>query len=133
MHINVLTQAVYMYGDFDLLEHAFSNILLNAAKYSPVSSSITIQINRVNDFVTVDFIDEGPGIPEQFMPYLFEPFYRVPGLKAEGLGLGLSIAKNLIDLHRGKIMARNNESQGATFTIEFPYLELPDEIKELSK
>jgi signal transduction histidine kinase len=67
--------------------------------------------------------DDGPGIPEDDLPHLFEPFFRVDrsrSRKTGGYGLGLSICKRIVEAHGGRIQARNNPGRGACFTLTFP-------------
>ena len=118
----------YFFGDFELLEHALSNVLLNAVRYSPAGSKIRLRLRQDGGNVLIDVIDQGPGIPEALLGQIFEKFYRLPGTATGGLGLGLSIAKNLIELHHGRIWVKNNPDQGATFTLAFPASELPERI-----
>jgi two-component system sensor histidine kinase KdpD len=66
------------------------------------------------------------------MPYLFDKFYRLPGTPTGGLGLGLSITKNLVELHNGTIGVVNRPEGGATFTISLPYQEPPAQVQESS-
>ena len=129
--------ALYFFGDFDLLAHALSNILLNAANHSPPHKAITIVAEGNTQELTIAIRDEGAGIPKESLTRIFEKFYRLPGTPTGGLGLGLSIAKNLVELHGGRITTRNNEEGdvqnkaplGATFVIALPYVEPPAQIQ----
>ncbi len=126
--LNLSAGQLYLFGDFKLLEHALSNILLNAANYSPIKSEIVVSVRKLDNNVVIDIADEGPGIPDEFISSIFDKFYRVPGTKPGGLGLGLSITKNMLEIHGVKIKARNNAGGGATFSIVLPYLEPPKQI-----
>jgi two-component system sensor histidine kinase KdpD len=111
---------IYIHGDFGLLEHALAHIVLNAVYYSPQHSSIIIKIEKGIGEILIHVQDHGRGIPNDQLPFIFDKFYRIPGSPTGGLGLGLSIAKNLVELHQGHIEVRNNQSYGTTFTIVLP-------------
>lgn len=122
-----------MEGDFKLLEHALRNLILNAAKYTPKDSKIEVNVNTQKDFIKISVIDEGKGFPPDQSDLLFEKFYRVPGTPAGGLGLGLSIVKNIVELHGGKVaavnrMERENKS-GAIFEMTIPNKMQPETLK----
>lgn len=122
-----------MEGDFKLLEHALRNLILNAVRYTAKETSIKIKINTQKDFIKMAVIDEGKGFPENQGALLFEKFYRVPGTPAGGLGLGLSIVKNIVELHDGKISAFNRTAaenrSGAVFEIQLPNKIQPEALK----
>jgi len=122
--------SLYFYGDYDLLEHAFANLLLNAAKYSPSETTIKVTAGKPSNEFVVSIKDQGPGIPTDLIPHIFEKFYRLPGTPSGGLGLGLSISKNLIELHGGKIEVENLPKGGAAFSVILPYHEPPSIIQE---
>jgi signal transduction histidine kinase len=107
-------------GDGMRLSQVFENLFSNAVKYSP-GSRIDISISQVEDRLRVAFRDYGPGIPEEFIPFIFERFYRVPGERSvTGTGLGLYICKQIILAHHGKIWAESILDEGTTFIIELP-------------
>lgn len=126
--LDLPSESIYFFGDFELLEHALSNILLNAANYSVEGSPVTVSVRRSDDQISLEVSDMGNGIPEEFISSIFDKFYRVPGTKSGGLGLGLSITKNLLEIHGGEIRARNNNDGGATFSIILPYIEPPEQV-----
>jgi two-component system, OmpR family, sensor histidine kinase KdpD len=113
--------------DFRLLEHVLSNILINAAQYSPPQSPIRISANATADNLLVTIEDNGPGVGEKHLEKIFEKFYRVPGTPAGGTGLGLSIAKSIVELHNGLIRAESGTESGTTFVISLP-LGCPPEL-----
>ena len=107
-------------GDGVRLAQVFDNLFTNAIKYAP-GAPIVILLNQVDDNVLISFIDQGPGIPQEALPLIFERFYRVRGEKTvTGTGLGLYICKQIIQSHRGKIWAESIPGQGTTFFIELP-------------
>jgi signal transduction histidine kinase len=108
-----------IHGDSVRLSQVFENLFVNAMKYAP-GSPLTIHMGRVKNSVRITFADKGPGIPEGYLPFIFERFYRVPGESITGTGLGLYICRQIILAHHGKIWAESVVDQGATFFIELP-------------
>ena len=106
-------------GDGVRIAQVFDNLFTNAIKYAP-GSMITVFLHQVNEKLVVQFKDNGPGIPKESLPLVFERFYRARSEKATGTGLGLFICKQIIDAHRGKIWAESTLGQGTTFFIELP-------------
>lgn len=95
------------------------NLVMNALKHSPVNSTVVIQTKCVDGFIRFSVADQGKGIDEAEKGKLFTRFYQSRGTKG-GSGIGLSYAKNLVELHHGRIGAYNNEDKGATFFFEIP-------------
>jgi two-component system sensor histidine kinase KdpD len=91
--------------------------LLNAITYSPQGSKITIVGSKDIDKVYLSVLDEGPGIPPEDLNKIFEKFYRIPGTTISGTGLGLPLAKTIIELHGGTIEAFNRPEKGAELRI----------------
>ncbi len=107
-------------GDTFRLSQVFENLFSNAIKYAP-ASTLKISMQRGEKVLRVAFADHGPGIPEDFIPFIFERFYRVPGESSvTGTGLGLYICKQIILAHHGKIWAESVLDQGTTFFLELP-------------
>ncbi len=107
-------------GDGVRLSQVFENLFSNAIKYAP-GSTLKIGTRSVEKRVLLTFADEGEGIPEDFLPFLFERFYRVPGERTvTGTGLGLYICKQIVMAHHGKIWVESVLDQGTTFFIELP-------------
>ncbi len=103
-------EPVTVEGDPELLRRAVENVVRNAIRYSPRESAIDISLSRKDGKAMVDVRDRGPGVPEESLPRLFDAFYRVEtdrGRSTGGIGLGLSIARRAIELHKGAIRARN--------------------------
>jgi two-component system sensor histidine kinase CpxA len=97
-------------GDPELLRRAVENVIRNAIRYAPRESAVEVSTGRNNGKVLVDVRDRGPGVPEDALPRLFDAFYRVEPDRSRssgGIGLGLSIARRAIELHKGNIRARN--------------------------
>jgi two-component system sensor histidine kinase CpxA len=114
-------------GDPELLRRAVENVIRNAIRYAPRQTAVEISLARQNGKVVVDVRDRGPGVPEEALPKIFDPFYRVETDRARstgGIGLGLSIARRAIELTKGKIRARNAEP-GLEVEIELPAVRSP--------
>jgi signal transduction histidine kinase len=106
-----------LYGNPDAVEHALSNLIENATKYSPATTRITVRVREVGDEVVVSVADQGPGIPEADLTYVFDRGRRVPSdAERPGAGLGLSIVRALARAHGGRVWA---ESSGHGLTISF--------------
>jgi signal transduction histidine kinase len=110
--------------DADGLRTVLRNLLGNAVKYSlPDSRPIELSVSGEGSTVSVQVNDDGPGIPAEDLPRLFDPFFRVDrsrSRKTGGYGLGLSICKRIVDAHGGRIEAANRPGRGACFTLSFP-------------
>lgn len=106
--------------DFDLMKTAIKNLLINAMEYSPVGSPIEVQLEILETEFKISVIDSGPGIPSELIPYIFEKFYRLPGAQYEGIGLGLTIVKDIMALHQGKMEVNNHEGKGTIFSLILP-------------
>jgi signal transduction histidine kinase len=102
------------------LAEVFDNLFDNAIKYAP-NSKITISMRHTENFVIITFTDQGPGVPPDHAPFLFERFYRVPNsVSNRGAGLGLFICKEIIQAHNGRISVRTAPGKGTSFRIELP-------------
>ncbi|MBY0413420.1 MAG: hypothetical protein K2Q18_04615, partial [Bdellovibrionales bacterium] len=112
-------------ADFTLLMHAFSNLVSNSVRYAGKEAEVKISLELgEKDSFTLYFTDNGPGISNEFKEQIFEKFFRLPNSKAGGLGLGLAIIKNIIELHKGTIEL-NDKFKGACFKITLPKKKLP--------
>lgn len=106
--------------DRGLIEHVLHNLIHNALNYTPSHSTIKIVAGYANNTCQISVSDNGNGIPESEIPFLFEKFYRLPHSKAGGTGIGLSIVKGFVNAHGGHVKAHNNNDGGITFTVDFP-------------
>ena len=113
-----------IYGDRSRLQQVAWNLLSNAIKFTPAAGAITVRLRRVNDVVEFTVADSGQGIPADLIETVFEPFRQADGSSTRlhgGLGLGLSIAKQLVEAHGGSVAAQSRgEGQGATFIVRLP-------------
>jgi signal transduction histidine kinase len=108
-----------MQGDGVRIAQVFDNLFSNAIKYAP-GSPISVRLQHIPPYLRVSVTDQGPGIPQESLPLIFERFYRVRTEKNTGTGLGLYICRQIIDAHRGKIWAESTFGEGTTFFIELP-------------
>lgn len=109
------------FGDKQILQNAFVNLLSNAFKYTPDGKHIEFEITNDTQQVVFVIRDEGYGIPEADMKRLFQPFHRASNVKdIEGTGLGLAIAKEYIELHSGTIHVESKEGEGTIFIVRLP-------------
>ncbi len=114
--------AVTLSGDEELIRRAVENVIRNAIRYAPPGSAIDIDLKRVGDMAEICVRDHGPGVPEESLPRIFDPFYRVDSDRnrvSGGLGLGLAIARRSVELHKGRLTARN-ANPGLLVSIDLP-------------
>ena len=111
-------------GDPGRLQQVIWNLLSNAIKFTPRSGRVQVLLQRVNSHVEISVADTGIGIPPAFLPYVFDRFSQKDATASRGyggLGLGLAICKQLVELHGGSIHAASQgEGQGACFTVKLP-------------
>ena len=107
--------------DRERLRQALSILLDNAVKYTPEGGRVTMRVVEEDGSVGVEVADTGIGIPEDQIPHVFERFYRAEEARStEGLGLGLSIARQIAEDHKGSIEVRSKPREGSTFIIRIP-------------
>jgi signal transduction histidine kinase len=110
-------------GDQSRLAQVFNNLISNAIQYTPTGGAITLNATIRATEVCCTVTDTGPGISADALPYLFERFYRADPSRNRatgGSGLGLSIAKRLVELHSGRIWVESVVGQGTTFFVALP-------------
>lgn len=126
IHLTVPAKPVYIRADTRLLGTALDNLLHNALRHAPSGTAVEIEALTRNNRLLIRVADRGAGIPPEHMDRIFERFYRGAGEAPGGLGLGLPVARQFIDLLGGSLKAEQNEGGGALFTISLPCaLELP--------
>jgi signal transduction histidine kinase/ActR/RegA family two-component response regulator len=117
-------------GDPGRLQQIVWNLLSNAVKFTPRGGLIEVLLERVNSHLEISVRDTGEGIKPDFLPYVFDRFRQAdasPSRKHGGLGIGLSIVKQLVELHGGTVRAKSaGEGQGATFIVGIPLAPLRD-------
>ena len=125
-HVELMTriqEALYpMTADPVRLQQVFSNLLSNAAKFTPPGGHVVVESSSTESTATVTVSDDGVGISSRFLPHVFDGFHQEPGTAApRGLGLGLSIAKHFVERHGGTISAASEgPGKGSTFTVVLP-------------
>lgn len=115
------------HGDEDRLEQVLTNLMDNAIRHTQESKHIRLVAKHVSmheaNWIQIDVADEGQGIPEADLPYIFERFYKADKARTRGYGgtgLGLAIVKNIVDAHHGTVSVTSKLGQGTTFTILLP-------------
>ena len=114
--------SVSVVGDEQALQRLLANLLTNALRYGKSGGHVSISLKKERGNVILVVADDGPGIPEENLPFLFERFYRVESSRSRqtgGSGLGLAIVKAIVDSHSGKISV-NSSSSGTAFTVTLP-------------
>ena len=115
------TQPLTVQGDAELIRRAVENVIRNAIRHTPADTSVEVRLEG-DGSARITVRDYGPGVPDEFLPRIFDPFYRVDTDRnrfSGGVGLGLAIARRAIQLHKGAIRARN-ASPGLLVEIELP-------------
>ena len=123
---------IFVEGDQDKLTQVFDNIMNNAIKYSPNGKNITVRVrqNYNHNRVSISIKDEGVGIPLVHIDKIFKRFYRVDKSRQRtmgGTGLGLALAKNIVEAHRGRIWAQSREGYGSIIFVTLPCENMDDE------
>ncbi len=120
------SQPLFVMADFALTERVLNNLIVNALDHVPPGGSIQLDVAPDGEQVLVTVGDDGPGIPSHDLPHIFDPFYRSQdGATAAGhAGLGLAIARRMVELQGGSISAVNKERGGAQFSFSLPLARL---------
>lgn len=115
-------QLDYISGDETLIIMSISNLIKNAMNVSEKNTKIMVNAFSMNDKKYIQVVDQGPGISEENIKKITEPFYRVDKVRSRkngGAGLGLSICKSIMDMHGGKLLIESELGKGSIFTLEF--------------
>jgi NtrC-family two-component system sensor histidine kinase KinB len=123
--VTVDPQPIPIWGDPIKLPWVITNLVGNALRYTPNGGSIALEIHREGNIARATVTDSGPGIAPEILPRIFEPFAQFPDDAAHvgSAGLGLYIAKEIVEAHNGRIFARSTLGQGTTFTVDIPMRE----------
>jgi signal transduction histidine kinase len=111
-------------GDAHRLEIVFTNLVSNAIKFTPENGRVEVNVNDCANVVAIEVIDNGPGIPSEDLSRVFERFFQVGDTgrrRGEGVGIGLALAKELVDLHGGKISVESTEGEFTRFLVVLPF------------
>jgi len=109
--------------DRDRIIQLLLNLINNAISFSPKEGSIILTLKKKEKFIELQIEDQGPGIPKEDLPHLFERFYRADQSrcrKTGGLGIGLSIVKEIMDAHDGTVIVKSTPGKGSNFICQFP-------------
>ncbi|HEX6177140.1 MAG TPA: ATP-binding protein, partial [Thermoanaerobaculia bacterium] len=112
-------------ADPDRMRQVIDNLLSNAIKYSPDGTAVEVIVRPSDSRIETSVIDHGIGIPGDEIPQLFERFHRARNVSSRyygGLGLGLYIARAIVEAHHGKISVESEEGRGSAFTLELPLI-----------
>ncbi|RMH64721.1 MAG: sensor histidine kinase [Calditrichaeota bacterium] len=112
-----------VYGDIALIERVLTNLIENAIRYSPRGSRVVISTDLEGESLRVRVMDNGPGIDEEKLPFIFDRFYRVEGSrsgKTGGSGLGLAIAKKIMEVHQSALTVASKKGEGSAFSFKLP-------------
>lgn len=108
-------------GDAKRLQQVMTNVLANAIKFSPDGGAVDVQLTSFGSYVCISVTDQGPGVPDEFVPTLFDKFTQANSKSdSSGTGLGLSICKTIVEAHQGNIRLDTNRDAGTTFHVELP-------------
>jgi signal transduction histidine kinase len=123
IEIDLLLEPLSVQADKDLLSQVWINLLSNSIKFTPLGGEIRIEALMIDNQNTVSITDNGIGIPEEERADIFKPFHKVDKARnssVKGNGLGLSIVKQIIDMHQGDIQVSGKLGTGATFEVTLP-------------
>lgn len=133
-------ESLYCAFDPDKIEKVLYNLISNALKFTDMKGKITVRIKQINHItenegssekISVKVEDSGIGIAQEQMEHIFDPFYQVSSRtstrKIQGSGIGLSITKDFVEMHQGKIEVKSIVDEGSCFTFEIPLLHLSDD------
>jgi signal transduction histidine kinase len=113
-------------ADRTRLQQVLTNLLTNAAKYTPDGGRITLRAERDRDTAAIVVSDNGRGIPPELLPHIFDVFVQGAGVGRTGLGVGLHVVRRLVELHGGQVVARSaGAGQGSIFTVTLPISQRP--------
>jgi len=122
--IKSIVKEAHVLGNPQQLLNLLSILLDNAIKYSQPGSKITIETKPQDKYAVISVTDRGQGIAAADLPHIYDRFYRADTSRssknAQGYGLGLAIAKNIVDLHKGAIEVKSKPGRGSTFTVRLP-------------
>ena len=107
-------------ADGERLQVVFANLLGNALRHTPEGGTVTVRARPVDGGIRFEVADTGPGIPEAYQKRVFERFFRIPGTQGSGTGLGLAVAKEIVEGHGGTIGVESDGAHGAVFWFIIP-------------
>jgi signal transduction histidine kinase len=123
LEVNPPDAAVRVFADISLIQRVLENLVGNALKYTPAGGTVSISVQRSAAAVAVSVADTGPGIPQEALPHIFDRFYKADSGEQDGrgsVGLGLAIAKRILELHSSEISVVSKQRQGTRFHFDLP-------------
>ncbi len=128
LKIHTPEQNVIVMVDKEQIERVLVNLIDNSIKYSPPGTVIDITVEDHNRYILCSVKDEGPGIPEEDLPYIFDPFYRSSAMEKskgsdDGTGVGLAVVKSIVEAHRGEVWVKSKKGEGTTISFSIPKIE----------
>jgi NtrC-family two-component system sensor histidine kinase KinB len=123
LEIDVPADAPMVLADAQRIEHVFTNLLTNALKFTNPGGRVRVFIEPEETVVRFVVEDTGIGIPQEHLGRVFERFFRVPRNQPPGAGLGLAIAKEIVEVHGGSMAVRSTEGEGSRFSFALPCAE----------
>ncbi|HEY4642382.1 MAG TPA: ATP-binding protein [Thermoanaerobaculia bacterium] len=123
---NIEDPDAFVAADANRMQQVINNILSNAIKFSPKGRDVELRVSRMQSQLMIQVTDQGEGIEPSFLPYVFDRLRQGNVSSRTGLGLGLAIARHIVELHHGEITAESDgPGKGARFTVLLPLLEHP--------
>lgn len=121
-HLEMESDDVYVWADRDKFEKIFVNIISNAFKYTPAGKAIVVKVKREETRISIAVADEGVGMPSEKIANLFQRFDTIlqDNIYQQSTGIGLSLVKQLVDLHHATIQVQSEEGVGSMFEVSFP-------------
>ncbi|MEP6663708.1 MAG: ATP-binding protein, partial [Verrucomicrobiota bacterium] len=119
--------------DRDKLEKVVLNLVFNALKFTPKEGRVELRVSRIENDFALTVSDSGIGIASKNLPYVFDRFWQADGSskrKFQGVGIGLSLVKELTEIHGGKVSVESEEGKGTRFTVRIPYLPAENEPEQ---
>lgn len=135
LDVYVPEKPLAMYGDPVRLSQVLTNLLDNASKYTPKGGDVGLSATHVDDNIVVTVSDNGIGVPAEVLPNVFEPFVqdaRAARFNADGLGIGLTVVRELVEAHGGHVVASSDgDGHGSTFKVTLPTGGLPVQVRDV--
>ena len=120
LEVDIPSSLPYVAIDAHRIGQVVSNLVSNAIKFTPEEGTIRVSARQRDHKIVVSVADTGPGIPQEHLSKIFDRFWRTPGTKQKGSGLGLSIAKGIVEAHGGTIWAESQLGKGSSFFFTLP-------------
>lgn len=123
LDIDIVLDEIQITADEDLLSQVWINLIHNSIKFTPSNGKICIELHQQTDKIVFSIKDTGQGISEADQPHVFERFYKADKSRTHsngGSGLGLSIVKKIVEMHRGRVKVESSLGSGTTFIVSLP-------------